>query len=64
MEGKKLYVNHWRRNPFKPVPLPYSPSPKKRRHGDEGFRIDVTDVGLDLEETKHHNHEAPRTPTK
>ena len=46
MEGKKHLLNHWRRDPSKPVSLPYrSPSPGKRGPGEAAkFRIDVNDA--------------------
>ena len=42
-EGKKHLINRWRRDPSKPVVLPYrSPSPGKRGGGESAkFKIDV-----------------------
>ena len=44
MEGKKHLINRWRRDPSKPVVLPYkSTSPNKR--GDAGrFKLDVNET--------------------
>ena len=42
-EGKKHQINRWRRDPSKPLVLPYrSPSPGKRGVGESGkFKIDI-----------------------
>ena len=43
MEGKKHLINRWRRDPSKPVVMPYrSPSPGKRGVGESAkFKIDI-----------------------
>ena len=43
MEAKKHLINRWRRDPSKPVVLPYrSPSPNKKNPGDSNkFKIDI-----------------------
>jgi hypothetical protein len=45
LEGKKYLINHWRRDPTKPVSLPFkSPSPIKRGYGEQAkFKLDIND---------------------
>jgi hypothetical protein len=47
VEGKKHLINHWRRDPNKPVVMPYRPgSPSTAKKGSAGqFKIDIADVG-------------------
>lgn len=47
IEGKKHLLNHWRRDPTKPVVQPYrGSSPSTAKKGDAGrFKIDIADVG-------------------
>jgi hypothetical protein len=45
LEGKKYLINHWRKDPTKPVSLPFkSPSPVKRVYGEHTkFKLDIND---------------------
>lgn len=44
-EGKKHLLNRWRRDPSKPVVLPYrSPSPGKRGHDGTAFKLDISEA--------------------
>lgn len=70
MEGKKHLLNRWRRDPSKPVVVPYrSPSPAKRGGGEAAkFKIDVTETAAgqirEEEQLKQDNAEVLRTPGK
>lgn len=45
LEGKKHLINHWRRDPSKPLNLPFrSPSPVKRANGDHSkFKLEINE---------------------
>jgi hypothetical protein len=70
MEGKKHLINRWRRDPSKPVVVPYrSPSPAKRGGGEAGrFKIDVNETAgsqaREEDQPKAEQNEALKTPGK
>lgn len=63
-EGKKHLINKWRRDPSKPVVLPYnnrSPSPNKKAGSIKNFKIDVNEVS---NAPGAETSAEPKTPSK